>query len=367
MLTVRDFAVFGCRGNDLEANDRRFGTADQFDHVVETPADHVDQLAAFSLADADDAIRRLQRAGFVRWSRRNETHHLGVVVFRTQHRADAFERQRHVDVEVLGRARREVLGVRIVGARVRVHVNLERVFAVGLRRLLQTVLVALRQHVLDLGDLLAVQLHAEHGRFQALAPQVVEFGGGRRPRRVLALHLDRLVGVEVHRLKTLTQFGDQEFQAFFEAHLIAIEDVERGVEIAALQRIVERIPILLQRLNIGREKVRVAAIQEVDVLVEEFARRRVIERLLQIVVVPQLLDDRQTRARVHVERMQRLRNREAVCRRCRFGRRRRCGCRRGRCVRKRGTVWRWRCKCERRHQRRNHAAEHLRCVSRRHT
>ena len=47
-----------------------------------------------------------------------------------------------------------------------------------------------------------------------------------------------------------------------------------------------------------------AAVERVDVFVEEFARRRIVERLLQIVVVPQLFDDCETRARLDVERMQ---------------------------------------------------------------
>ena len=80
-----------------------------------------------------------------------------------------------------------------------------------------------------------------------------------------------------------------------------------------LQRVVERVAILLERLNVGSEEIRVAAVEQVEILVEQLARRGVIQRLLQIMVVAQLLDDRQARARVNVERMQRFGYRKVVC------------------------------------------------------
>ena len=323
MLTILRFAVLDRGRDDLEPHDGQLRPTNQFDDVVEAPADDVDQFAALALADADDPIRRLQCAGLVRRSGGHELDDFGVVVLGAQHGPDAFQRQRHVDVEVLGRARRKILRVRVIGARVRVHVNLKCILAVRLRRLLQAILVPLRQYVLDFVELLAVQLHAEHRGLQAFAPQVVEFGGGGRPRGMLALDLDRFVRREVHVLDAVVQLGNQELESLLESRLIAIENVERGVQIAALQRVIECETILLERLNIRREKVCVTGVEQIEIFVEQLTRRRIIERLLQIVVVAQLFNDRQARPRMYVERVERLRDRERI----RGRRRRRIGTR----------------------------------------
>ena len=69
--------------------------------------------AARALADRDDAVAGLE---LVAARRRTAGHDLADhdhVVLLLQHRADAFQRQRHRLVEVFGRARIEVIGVRV--------------------------------------------------------------------------------------------------------------------------------------------------------------------------------------------------------------------------------------------------------------
>ena len=65
-------------------------------------------------------------------SRGDEAADFGVLVVDLQHRADAFERETHVDVEVLGTARREVVGVWIVLLGKRIGIDLEYVLRVVL-------------------------------------------------------------------------------------------------------------------------------------------------------------------------------------------------------------------------------------------
>ncbi|KAG1185516.1 hypothetical protein G6F35_014847 [Rhizopus arrhizus] len=152
--------------------------------------------AGFALADPDDAVTRLQRA--VDRCRATgddlaDHHH---VVLALQLRADAFQRQRHRLVEVLGGARGEVISVRINRAGVRVHEELEDVFALQLiDRLLQRG-IALVQRLADIVRLLAGQLQAQPVVLDRLAPQLIQLGAAGRPRHLLAVVFETLVGGE---------------------------------------------------------------------------------------------------------------------------------------------------------------------------
>ena len=99
-----DFALvggLGFRRNDLQPHGGVLGSTYQFHHLIKAPADNVFDLAVRALANADDAIRRVQLALFVRGSFRHQAGDLGVFVFKLQHGADTLQRQAHIDVEIL--------------------------------------------------------------------------------------------------------------------------------------------------------------------------------------------------------------------------------------------------------------------------
>src|SRR5690606_3681498 len=53
-------------GQDFETDNGALGTTDLVDHVVETPADHIGNLATRALADADDAVAGIELARYGR-------------------------------------------------------------------------------------------------------------------------------------------------------------------------------------------------------------------------------------------------------------------------------------------------------------
>ena len=185
-----------CR-HHLQPHRRAFRAADQLHHFVRAPADDVHEGLAHALAHRDDAIGGLQRAAEIRRPALHQAVYHGVLVLGAQHRADAFERQRHVDVEVRRIPGREVLRVLVVGLREGVHEQPEHVLATRLADQPQVVLGALGQRVADLGQRVPGQLAAQHAAFQGQAPEGLEFGVRGRPRRLGAVQFHGFVAAEV--------------------------------------------------------------------------------------------------------------------------------------------------------------------------
>src|SRR5690625_4928286 len=86
-------------GVDLQSNLRTFLSPDQIDHIVKAPADDVDHFF-ITLGYTRDAVTGRQLPLFIGGAAGNDTYHLGDFVLHLEHRADALERQRHIDAEV---------------------------------------------------------------------------------------------------------------------------------------------------------------------------------------------------------------------------------------------------------------------------
>src|SRR5690606_37077410 len=160
-------------GNDFQAHGGALGTADQLDHFIKPPADHVDHFAV-ALGHADDAIGRSQLLALLRRTGRHQTDDLGVVVVALQHGADALEGQAHVDVEVLRVIRRHVLGMGVVDLGQGIDVVLEDVLAAGLVQALLLVGVALLEQLLDGVGFAAGQFQPQNLILYLLTPEAVQ-------------------------------------------------------------------------------------------------------------------------------------------------------------------------------------------------
>ena len=191
--------------------------------------------------------------------------------------------------------------MRVIGGREGVDVDPEGVFALGLPCLLEAVAVTLGQQFLDFGVGLAVEPHAQRRSLQALVPKRVERGFIRRPGRVLAIHFKRLVGAEVERLHAVLQLGQQVFKAVDQPPLMAVEHVEGGAEVAALERVVKLMPMLFHGGHVGGGEVHPCPVQSLKVVVEYLAGGRVVQGLAQVVVVAQLLNNGQAGAPMDVQ------------------------------------------------------------------
>ena len=92
---------------------------------------------------------------------------------------------------------REVIRMRIERQHERVHERLEHILGLALIHALRDVLVALAQHVRDLGPLLARDDERQRVVLHALAPQLVHLRGVRGPRLFLAVEVEGFLDVEV--------------------------------------------------------------------------------------------------------------------------------------------------------------------------
>ncbi len=283
--------VVGCiaRRDHLQAHHRAFRPADQLDHFVQAPADDVDHFVV-GLGHADDPVRRRQLLALLGRACRHQAHDLDVLVVALQHRADAFQRQAHVDVEVFRVVRRQVLGVRIVGLGERIDVGLEHVLAAGLVQPCQLVLVALGQQFLDRLRFLAGDLQAQHLVLHALAPEVVELGGVLGPGGFLAIDQQLFVDAEVEAVDALFQQAQRVVEAVLQAFQMPFVDDEARLEVAALEEIIELVAPLAELLEVRRQEIAARRIEHLDVAVEDLRRACIVQWRLVVVVTLEQFD-----------------------------------------------------------------------------
>jgi hypothetical protein len=188
----------------------------------------------------------------------DEVHHRDLVVDDLQRGADAVVGQLHRYVVLLARARREVVRVRVVDVRVGVHEALEHVVGGHLVDALQHPVVALLEHLARLRPGLVGEQQRQRVVLDALAPQLVGLRLVLEPRRLGAVEGEALVDREV---RLLVEVGDRLLDGRAVALLVAREDHERGLHVAAVDGLVELQAIALELGHVGREQVAVAAVE----------------------------------------------------------------------------------------------------------
>ena len=257
-LEYRFLGAWRCpRRQHLQAHEGARRAADQLHHVVQAPADDVDELAVLALRNAGDAVVGLDLAADRRRASCDHVHDRDVIIDELQRRTDADVRQLHRDVVFLAGARREVVGVRVVDVRIGVHKVFEHVVVRYLLDALEDALVALLQHVARLGPGLVGEHQRQGVVLDALAPQVVEFCLRLDPRRLGAIVGEDLVQTEV-RLVFEFSDGPADFGAV--ALLEAGEDREGGIDIAGADRFAELVAVLLQLGDVAGQEVAAAAV-----------------------------------------------------------------------------------------------------------
>ena len=302
----------------LQPHHGALGAADEGHHFVQAPAHDIHDHPALALPHADDAVRRLQAAVLVGRAGRHQAPHGGVLVLHFQHGADALQREGHVDVEVLGGARGEILGVRIVGAGEGVHIERERILAAHPGSLLQAVAVALLQCLLDFVKVSPVHGHAEHGRLQAPPPEIVHGRFAGRPIRVLAFDLQLLLAGEIEPVETCADEAQNVFKALRHPLLEQVEDLEGGAQVSPAQRFVQLVAVTrLKGLHVRAIEVRPARVQVLQILVEELRGEAIVQLARQEMMLAQLIDDGERGARMfgtrrHLHRLRRGVQRELL-------------------------------------------------------
>ena len=270
---------------DLQTNGRADLAANDLHHVVEPPADHVDEFPALAFADREDAVIGVQRAVHGRGAAGQDVQHGDVVVDELQRSADALVRQAHLNAVLLGIARREVAGVRVEHVRERVHEHFEDVVARDLLGALENALVALLQDVARFRPGLLGEHQRQRIVLDALAPDLVQLFGRLGPRRLLAVELERLVdGVVRLRLQQLQGVAD----ALAVADLEAVEHREHRLELPGDDGVVQLVAEVLELGDVAGEEVAAPAVQLLDEAVQHQRGNRIVDRRLAVV---RALDD----------------------------------------------------------------------------
>ena len=89
---------------DLQLDLAPLGPLDELDHVIKTPADHIDNLAIF-LPHPGDLVIGFEVVGFGSRATRHQRTDDGKVIFRLQHGTNPLQREVHLGVETIGTAR----------------------------------------------------------------------------------------------------------------------------------------------------------------------------------------------------------------------------------------------------------------------
>ena len=333
---------------DGQRHARAFLAPEQRHDLRQRHIHHVDGLAAL-LRHADDAVVLAERALLVGRAVLHDLDDLRVAVLGRQHGADAGEVQGDVNVEILAGGRGHVGGVGVIDVRERGQVSLQHVDRVhpgdggaelvdtlldalfrsqqrgsGRRRFLlflRFVLVAGSVVLLRLGGFLRVLLggavaHAGHDEFvfQAFRPDVMLFGDVFRPRGVLAVQAERLLGVVFDRL------GEEiagEVAVFGHPQRTRIEDVERELDVSG-GGVARQIVLLLRELvHVRLQEENVRGVQVAQVFVEDLAGIRRVHRAACIMLLRQQLNhEGGDQAHPPVRALQRDRGRRGFRRRC---------------------------------------------------
>ncbi len=267
-------------GQHLQAHLRARAAANELHDVVDAPAEHVGDRAFLALADAGDAVLDGQRAGDGGRAAFDDVHDGHVVVDQLQRRADAVVVEAHLDAVFLGAARREVARVRIVGARVGIHERLEHVVGAHLVDALQRGLVTLLEQLRGFVPVLAGEQQRQRVVLDALAPELVELGGARRPGRLLAIEFEGFVQRPV---RLLVELRDRVLDALAIALLEAREDGEGRIDVAAADHVVEAQLVLLEIGDVGGEQAGVLAVDAFEVTRVDDGRELVVELGLAVV------------------------------------------------------------------------------------
>ena len=262
------------RWQHVDAQRSALLAADLLHHVIDFPADHVGHRRLGALANADDAVARLELSALGSRSALDDLTNHRVLVFALQHRADAFQRQPHLDVEILRSTRPQIVGVRLDLLRVRVHEVLEDILGIEVAQPFGVAAVALVQGFSDALVVLARQLQAQPIVLDALAPKIVELSAGFGPGRFLAAELVALVDGEVEAPL------DQRARvpgALFHARAIAMVDRKRRIEFLIENRIVERFAIDVELVYVRRQEHHLVCVERLDEAVQHARRHGIVQ------------------------------------------------------------------------------------------
>ena len=221
------------------------------------------------MTDCNDLVIWFKKSGLVGRPCWDQRYHLGVFIFELKNCANALQRETHIDIEVLGCARRKVLGMRVVGFSEGVHVELVHILTVSLACPGQPVGESLHQQFMDFVYFLVGHLQIQDCVLDSLPPELIQFSFCRGPGCIFTINQQCLCLSEIKLIDAVLQHRNHFLEAIDHPDVISIKNIECRIEVATPQSVVHNEPILLELVDILLQKIAARRVEICQVDVED--------------------------------------------------------------------------------------------------
>ena len=206
--------ICGIRGNGEQTHTRAFFSADHLDNFVEAHLPNIDKLRR-TLCHGGNLIAHFESPIDLRRSAGHQALNFRITIFGAKHGANAYEREPHVDAEILHVGLAQIFRMRVVrlGERVQIKLHL-LVLVLFVDSAGETNVTASNQLRGGLNRMFA-QMLLQQLVCDTTTPELIGFRFIFWPCRFLSAHLDRRIALEINRLlQQLFYLGDPIINAF---------------------------------------------------------------------------------------------------------------------------------------------------------
>ena len=251
--------------------------ADLLDHLVEAHVAHVGEFAG-ALRHRRDPVADFQTPIGLRGAAWHQALDLRVTILGPQHRADADERETHVDTEILQVRLAQVFRVRVVGLGEGVEEKFHLLLLVLLVNIAGEALVTAGDQFRPRLDRMFAQMFLEQFARDPPAPDGVGLAFIFRPGRFLAAQLDGRIVLEIGRLiEQLLDFR----HPIVDPLEVKLEDFVGGLQISQEHIVIQRGGVLRgQHVDILLGEEEMAEIEQLQIGLEEFLGNLVVQGLV---------------------------------------------------------------------------------------
>ena len=260
--------VGGIRWNHQQAHARAFFSADHLDNLVQSHLADVDIIRR-ALCHGGNPIAYFKSSIYLRRPAGHQALNFCITVFRAEHRADAHEREAHVDAEIFHVRLAQVFRVRVIclGERVQIKFHL-LVLILLVDVAVETIIAASNQLRSRLNRVFA-QMLLQQLVCDTTPPELVGFGLIFWPGRFLAAQLDRCITLEIDRLlQQVFYLGDPLVNALRVQRVNVVGRLER----AKKNVFCHRAAVLgVQLIDIFLGKKKMTEIEHLQIRLQEFS------------------------------------------------------------------------------------------------
>ena len=243
--------IGGICGNDEQPDTCPFLSADHFNHFVQSHLANIDIIRR-PLRHSSNPVAHFKSPVRLRRTARHEAFDFRVAIFRPEHGADAYERQAHVNTEILHIGLAQVFRMRVVRLCKRIEKEFDLLVLVLLVHVAGEAIVTARNELRCGLNRMLAQMLLQQLVCDTTAPELVGFRFIFWPRRFLATQLDRRIALEINRLlQQLFYLGDPSINSFGVQRVDVVSRLQRAEKNVSCDRVavfcIERVNVLLRK------------------------------------------------------------------------------------------------------------------------